>query len=145
MRRYILVFLVFLGFVSCKSDDNQIIDDNPFLNDPIVSLTLNLNMPQFNSLKFPGSSLIIPQQGIRGIVIYNVNNELYTAFDLADPNHAPNNCSRMTVEGIEASCPCENDDNVYDIVTGQHKTNQNAYPMQQYFAQRSGDILQISN
>lgn len=145
MRLYLTCFIAFIALVSCKSDDNEVLDDNPFLNDPIVSLSLNLNLPQYNPLKFPGSSLIINQQGIRGIVIYNVNNDLYTAFDLADPNHIPNACSRMTIEGIEASCPCENDDNVYDIVTGQHKTNQNAYPMQQYFIQRSGDILQVSN
>lgn len=145
IKRYILLIIMGLSVISCGNDDNQIIDDNPFLTDPLVNLTLNLNLPQFNPLKFPGNSLIITQQGIRGIVIYNVNNDLYTAFDLSDPNHTPNSCSRMTIEGIIATCPCQNDENSYDIVTGQHQNNQNAYPMQQYFAQRTGDILQVSN
>lgn len=130
---------------SCKKDDGGLKDNNPFLIDPIVSLNLNLNLPQYNPLKFPGNSIIISQQGIKGIVIYNVNNDLYTAFDLSDPNHLPSGCSRMSIEGIVATCPCEEDDNEYDIVTGQHRTNQNAYPMQQYLARRTGDNLEISN
>lgn len=146
MNRYFFPLIFALIFTACKSDDNnQPLDDNPFLNEPPVSLTLNLNLPQYNPLKFPGNSLIINTQGIRGIVIYNVNNDLYTAFDLSDPNHIPSNCSRMEIDGIIATCPCPDDENSYDIVTGQHETNQNSYPMQQYRAQRSGDVLQISN
>lgn len=146
MNRYFFLLIIAFIFTACNSDnDNQPLDDNPFLNEPPVSLTLNLNLPQYNPLKFPGNSLIINTQGIRGIVIYNVNNDLYTAFDLSDPNHIPSNCSRMEINGIIATCPCPDDENSYDIVTGQHETNQNSYPMQQYRAQRSGDVLQISN
>jgi len=77
-------------------------------------------------------------------VIYNVNNNLYTAFELSDPNHTPNSCSRMTIEGIIATCPCS-DDNSYDIVTGQHQVDENQYPMLQYIATRTGDNIQIGN
>jgi len=146
MKRLISFLFLVVLLAGCNSDDdNQILDDNPFLNEPPVSLTLNLNLPQYNPLKFPGNSILINSQGIRGIVIYNVNNDLYTAFDLSDPNHIPSGCSRMEIDGIIARCPCPDDENAYDIVTGQHDSNQNAYPMQQYRAQRSGDVLQISN
>jgi hypothetical protein len=96
-------------------------------------------------LKFPGNSVFINSRGLKGIVVYNVNNSLYTAFDLTDPNHIPNFCSRMDVEGIVATCPCDTDNNSYDIVTGQHQNNENAFPMQQYRAQRNGDVISISN
>ena len=145
MKFKFITLCLLLILCSCKKDDGELRDDNPFLIDPIVSLNLNLNLPQYNPLKFPGNSIIISQQGIKGIVIYNVNNDLYTAFDLSDPNHSPSGCSRMSIEGIVATCPCEEDDNEYDIVTGQHRTNQNAYPMQQYLARRTGDNLEISN
>jgi hypothetical protein len=145
MKLKIVLLATFIMLFACKKDDGVLQNDNPYLNDPIVNLNLNLNLPQFNPLKFPGNHVIVNQQGIRGIVIYNVNNELYTAFDLSDPNHTPSQCSRMTIEGIIASCPCPADENEYDIVTGQHKTNQNAYPMQQYRARRSGDNLEITN
>lgn len=145
MKNVIIALILVFAVFGCKKDDGVLQNDNPFLIDPIVNLNLNLNLPQFNPLKFPGNSVIISQQGIKGIVVYNVNNELYTAFDLSDPNHVPSSCSRMTLEGIIASCPCEEDNNEYDIVTGQHKTNQNAYPMQQYRARRTGDNVSVTN
>ncbi len=144
MKNILIAFLVSLVLFSCKKDDSPI-DNNPNLLTPLISLNLNLNLPQYNSLKFPNNSIIISQQGVRGIIIYNVNNDLYTAFDLSDPNHLPSNCSAMTVNGIIANCPCTDDTNEYDIVTGQHKTNQNLYPMQQYRAIRIGDNLEVSN
>jgi hypothetical protein len=144
MKNILIVFLVSLVLFSCKKDDSPN-DNNPNLLTPLISLNLNLNLPQYNLLKFPNNSIIISQQGVRGIIVYNVNNDLYTVFDLSDPNHIASNCSGMTVNGIIATCPCTDDTNEYDIVTGQHKTNQNLYPMQQYRAVRIGDNLEISN
>jgi hypothetical protein len=144
MKSNLIILLLLLTVFSCKKED-QINVDNPYLIDPLVSMTLNLNLPEYNPLKFPGNSIIINQQGIKGIVIYNVNNDLYTAFELSDPNHTPNECSRMTIEGIIATCPCESDTHSYDIVTGRHQTNENLYPMLQYLAIRTGDNINVSN
>ena len=144
MKNKLAAFLLALALIGCNKDDSPN-DNNPNLLNPFVSLNLNLNLPEYNPLKFPGNSLIITEQGIKGIIIYNVNNELYTAFDLSDPNHIPSNCSKMTVNGIIASCPCTTDTNSYDIVTGQHQGNAGLFPMQQYFATRSGDNIQVSN
>ena len=144
MKIKIAVFFVALSFLSCNKDDGPR-DNNPNLISPLVNINLNLNLPEYNPLKFPGNSIIISQQGIKGIVVYNVNNDLYTAFELSDPNHTPNSCSKMTITGIIANCPCTTDSNTYDIVTGQHQANQDLYPMQQYFVQRSGDNVSISN
>jgi len=144
MKFKIIPFLLALTLLSCNKDDGPN-DNNPFLITPIVNVSLNLNLPQFNALLFPGSSVELTQQGVRGIIVYNVNNSLYTAFDLSDPNHIPNECSRMEVEGILASCPCESDNNVYDIVTGQHNSDPTLFPLQQYRAERIGDNIVISN
>ena len=144
MKKKIIVLFVALACITCKSDDEQA-NDNPNLFIPVVNLNLNLNLPEYNPLKFPGNSVIINSQGVKGIVIYNVNNDLYTAFDLSDPNHVPNQCSRMDIEGILANCPCPNDQNEYNIVTGQHTSNQALYPMQQYRSERTGDNIRIFN
>jgi len=142
-----IVFLLFISItvLSCNSDDgNNNSSDNPFLTIPPVNLNLNLNLPEYNDLNFPGNSVIIPSQGIRGIVVYNVNNSLYTAFELSDPNHSPNSCSKMLIEGIVATCQCD-DENRYDIVTGQHQSDQSRYPMQQYRTERAGDVVHVFN
>lgn len=143
------LLLLFTAFVllSCENnDDDPIEDNNPFLNPPLVNLNLNLNLPEYNPLRFPGNSVILSQQGIRGIVIYNVNNDLYTAFDLSEPNRVPSDCSRMTVEGIIASCQCENCDDTYNIITGEHQTEpETKLPMLAYRINRNGDNLSLRN
>ncbi len=145
MKRLSLILFLSLFLGACgNNDDDNINDNNPYINPPPISLSLNLNLPEYNPLRFPGNSVVLFNQGIRGIIVYNVNNSLYTAFDLTDPNHTPSSCSKMTVEGIIASCPC-GDGNSYDIVTGQHQNNENAYPMLLYRIQRSGDVITITN
>ncbi|MEZ4779812.1 MAG: hypothetical protein R2786_10565 [Flavobacteriaceae bacterium] len=146
MYKFLFSLIIFVILTGCnKNNDDGINNNNPYLTPPIVNLTLNLNLPEYNPLRFPGNSIVLSQQGIKGIIVYNVNNDLYTAFDLTDPNHIPNSCSKMTVEGIIATCTCE-DHNAYDIVTGQiTPAEQNTYPMHQYRISRSGDNITVSN
>ncbi|MBL4662592.1 MAG: hypothetical protein JKY22_03310 [Flavobacteriaceae bacterium] len=148
MKRLFVSLIIITSLLSCKSDDGGTVNNNnPFLTPPIVNITLNLNLPEYNPLRFPGNSVLINNRGIKGIVVYNLNNDLYTAFDLSDPNHLPNSCSRMDIEGIIATCPCENENgtNSYDIVTGQHQNDTEAHPMQQYRVERTGNVVTISN
>ena len=142
--RQSIVVLFALSFFGCSGEDDNRLINNPYLNQIPVSLNLNLNLPQYNALKYPGNFVVLSNQGIRGVVIYNVNNSLYTAFDLSGPNHSPNNCSTMTIQGVVATCQCS-DNNSYDLVTGQHQTETQAYPMLPYRAQRNGDVLVITN
>ena len=144
--KYLLSVLALALVFACGSDDNNNNpnNNNPNVTEPPVNFRLNLTLPEYNSLLFPGNSVTINGQGIQGIIVYNVNNTLYTAFDLVCPNQPQNSCSRMEVEGIVATCPC-NDDNSYDIVTGQHQTDEQSYPMVQYFVQREGDVITVSN
>ena len=143
INKFFTLLIVFVFLACSKSDDKK--TRNPYLTNPVVSLNLNLNLPEYNPLKFPGNYIFAPQ-GIKGIVVYCVSENYYVAFDLTDPNHAPNSCSGMEIEGIIASCPCQNDDNKYYIVSGLHTTAPDEkYPMQQYRAERVGNSIVISN
>lgn len=145
MKKIALLFCLTISLFSCDSDDNAVNRDNPFLFDPPINISLDLSLPEYNGLNFPGNNVIINQRGIKGVVVYNVNNDLYTAFELSDPNHIPNTCSRMDVNGILASCPCDTDENSYDIVTGQHQTNAELFPMQAYRVEKAGNSIIITN
>ncbi|QIE59530.1 hypothetical protein G5B37_08125 [Rasiella rasia] len=143
----ILATLFALAFLfACKSDDDTL-DQNPFLINPLVNISLNLNLPEYNALNFPGGSVTLaPPQGIKGVVIYNINNTEYSAFELSDPNHTPNSCSRMEIEGVFATCTCTTDNNEYNIITGQHTSpDETLYPMLRYNAVRNGNTIQVSN
>ncbi|MAP80220.1 MAG: hypothetical protein CL526_03935 [Aequorivita sp.] len=145
MKKIVYIIICCLLSLSCSKNDDQK-DRNPYLTDPVVNLNLNLNLPEYNPLKFPGN-YIITSQGIKGIVVFCISETQYFAFDLSDPNHVPSDCSRMEVEGPIASCPCTNDDNEYNIVNfGRHTTApDDKYPMQQYRAERSGNNIYITN
>jgi len=142
--RYAVISLVLLFFVACSSDDTKNYN-NPYLIPHTVNLSLNLNLPQYNSLKYPGNSVTIYHQGIKGIVVYCLNTDLYIAHELSDPNHVPNECSVMTISGAVATCPCPEDDNSYDLVTGQHQSSKEKYPMLQYRTKREGNIIRVYN
>lgn len=144
MLKKIASLLIICLFLGCSKDDEKL-HRNPYLTNPMVNLVLNLNLPEYNPLRFPGNHIIAPQ-GIKGIVIYCVSETQYVAFDLTDPNHAPNACSQMELDGIFAVCPCPDDDNSYNIIDGQHRTEPDTkYPMQRYFATRTGDRVTVTN
>lgn len=143
MKKF-LILTIGVVLISCNNNDD-VNRNNPYLIDPMVNMQLDLSLPQYNLLNFPGNSLLLNSQGIKGIVVYNIDNNQYIALDLTDPNHVPNDCSRMTIEGIEATCPCPNENNKYNIITGQHAAQPDLYPMQRYRAERNGNVINITN
>jgi len=145
MKKIAFFLLISLGLLSCSSNDDNNQNQNPYLAVPPVNLSLNLNLPEYSDLKFPGNSIIVTNQGIKGIVIYCVTDNLYTASELSDPNHSPSSCSKMQIVGIIATCPCD-DGNKNDIVTGQFTPpNNEKFPMIQYRAVRNGDVVNVYN
>lgn len=137
-----LLILIFFGLLSCNPDDE--VRNNPFLNEVSFRLDINLDLPQYNNLNFPGNSFVTYNHGINGVVVYNVNNDQYTAFELSDPNHPLSSCSRLTVEGIIATCSCA-DGNSYNIITGELSTGTGQYSLKPYRVRRSGNMIEVSN
>ena len=143
MPKKILFFAFSLLLLSCSNDDD-LRNNNPNLINQRVSLQLDLNLPQYNNLQFPGNSFVTYNYGINGIVIFNVNNSVYTAFEMSDPNHPLTDCSTLELNGTEVSCRC-NDGNKYTIITGQQVAGVGQYSLKPYRIERRGTILEISN
>ena len=132
-----------LLLLACSNDDD-FRNNNPNLVDLKFNLQLDLDLPQYNNLRYPGNGFTTYDYGINGIVIYNVNNSLYTAFELSDPNHPLTDCSTLELNGTEVSCQCD-DGNVYTIITGQQISGQGQYALKPYRIERIGNVLEISN
>ncbi|MHA7056600.1 hypothetical protein ACWGOQ_0005230 [Aquimarina sp. M1] len=144
MKKIISLVYFSLLLLSCSSDDNR--SNNPNLPSISFNHTVNLDLPQFNSLKFPGNSEIIGIEGIgiKGVIIYNVDNTLYSAFELSDPNIPPSSCSALVVTGIRAESNCGND-NAYEIISGQQLEGEGGFSLLRYQIRREGNILVVSN
>lgn len=144
MIKKITLSLLFVAFMySCTPDDNGR-TNNPYLTNISFILDLNLNLPEYNSLNFPGNSYVTYNYGINGVVVYNVNNSQYTAFELSDPNHALSGCSTLSVSGIIATCNCD-DGNSYNILTGEITEGSGQYSLKPYRIRKSGNTLEVSN
>lgn len=142
MKKTLFLLLFSAFFSACSTDDD--VRRNPNLIDLNFRLQLNLDFPEYNDLQFPGNSFVTYNEGIRGVVIYNINNSQYTAFELSDPNHPPSNCSAMTVEGVTATCNCE-DANSYNIITGELLEGEGEYAMKPYRIERRGNMIEVYN
>lgn len=143
MKKIFLVLSLSLLFLACSGTDD-VRTNNPNLVDQNFVFQLDLNLPQYNQLNYPGNSFIAHNYGINGIVIYNLNNSQYMAFELTDPNHPPKECSLLKRDGIEVSCNC-NDGNTYTIITGQQVAGEGEYSLKPYRVVRMGNVLEISN
>lgn len=142
MKHFFALFLLIFTFLGCSSDDD--LRRNPYLPHLNFSVNFDLSLPEYNQLNFPGNKFVTRNYGINGIVIFNLNNDQYMAFELTDPNHVPQACSALIVEGTEAVCSC-GDGNKYTIITGQRIAGEGEYSLKPYRVERVGNVLRVSN
>ena len=141
----ILYLIPFVLLTSCSSDN---VTQNPYLPNYEFNTgsLINTNLPQYSQLKFAGNSLILNSPyGINGVVLYYAGGENYNAFEITDPNHQLSTCSKLTVEGIIATCSCD-DGNSYDLLNGiGREGTTGTYPLIRYRVEVSGSIIRIFN
>ena len=110
--RNVLLFLVLI--LGCSKDPIQ---RNPYLADIRFQRNLNLSLPLYNQLNFVGGSILIPDIGIKGVIIFNLSGNTFLAWEATCPNHIPESCSKLDISGVLAECSCENFQ--YSLATGQ--------------------------
>ena len=136
-----LLLLIFFGTFSCSK--NQI-NNNPYLQDISFEKVINLNLPQYDNLKYSGGSIYLPSGGIKGLLLFNINEQIM-AWEASCPNQYPSSCSKMTINGVQSICSCE--DFKYSLATGQILSNseKESYPMKLYYSEKNGNSVRISN
>jgi nitrite reductase/ring-hydroxylating ferredoxin subunit len=92
-----------------------------------------MSFPQYSVLAYPSSAVYVNSAGagIRGLIVFNAGSGNFLAYDAACPNQPLTDCSTMTINGINAKCPC--DDAEYSLFTGLSAGKQ--YPMKAYRVQ----------
>ncbi|WP_291870631.1 hypothetical protein [Maribacter sp.] len=115
MKRFWSVFLIGI-LLSCNSDRTN---RNPYLQEIGFRFEINLNLPLYSPLTNPGSAVYIGASGVgtSGAFVLHTGFNNYIAFEASCPNHAPNECSTMVLDGQVVTCSCE--DYQYNLYTGQ--------------------------
>jgi len=150
MKKIILILIsIFTLTTSCKKDDdinNQ--NRNPNIPNAVFD-TQNLidtNLPQYNNLLIPSQHVVVTggNIGINGIVVFYSGSD-YKAWELSDPNHGLSDCSMLTVNGIIATCNCD-DDNSYEIVSGLPQTGTTGqFTLIPYQVEVTGTVIRVFN
>jgi len=142
MKKYILLLLILPFLTNCSKDDFN--NNNKYLPNYNFQVNVDMSLPLYSQLKFTGNAVVvtIDGAGINGVIVTNTGTG-FTAFEASCPNQALTSCSRLTVKGIIATCPCDKVE--YLLYTGQAKTKVQ-YPLKPYkIQQASADLLIISN
>lgn len=143
-RFFSLVVLLIL--LSCDNDTGN---RNPFLQEIGFRFDMNLNLPLYSPLTNLGNAVYIPNPGIgtRGVFVIKSNFDQYRAFEASCPNHTPNECSTMNLDGQVVTCSCE--DYEYSLFTGQlldrPDDGQRYYDLLEYRATQSGNVVVVTN
>ena len=138
------IFIIFglLVFTACSK--NSPTNRCNFLQDINVNRSVNLNLPEYSQLQFPGNTVYIPNEGVAGIYLSRTGNQ-YRAFDAADPSHQFNpECSMLIQDGGIGTCGCE-DANSYSLATGISFNSEVTCMMREYRVESSGNTLIITN
>jgi len=140
-----LFFSIFFLFFLMSCDRNSVDDRNCRLLINIgMNHTENLTLSPLNGLS-NGSSIIIYPPNSRGVIISNTGFGRYVAFDAADPNHAFEACSELTVSYPIGTCQCE-DGNKFNLLDGSPVGSEGVLcPLINYRTQVTGNTLSIFN
>lgn len=139
-----LTLLILFVFISCGKND---LERNPYLPELRFSVPINLNLPQYDNLRYTGGTHFFPQYGHKGIVVLNLDGNRYLAWEASCPNHLPNDCSQTVLVGVLTECQCEGYQ--YSLATGQllnpPEGDGRVYPLINYLIEQRGANLIISN
>jgi len=137
MKKLILFFSVSLLFLNCSPGETR--TQNPFLPEFVVNFQINLNLPTYSQLLYPGNAKLIYGYGINGVIVLNTGSG-FIAYEATCSNHEITNCSALILNGVEAKCNC--DELIYNLYLGMADA---PYPLKQYRVVENGGILTIYN
>lgn len=137
---FLLILFVF-PFFSCEDDDLR--RDNPNLLSLRFDVTLNKTLPAYNQLNFAGNAIYYAGVANKGLIVFNTGGGIL-AWDAADPNLTPRDCSLLSIQGFEAVSNCD-PPNSYDLYSGQPNQDGLQYPLYSYRVQESGNTIRIFN
>ena len=144
--RFKLTLLLSILLLACSKESTN---RNPYLLDTGFVFDMNLNLPLYSPLKNIGNPIFVGNNGvgIRGIFVIQSSINQYMAFEASCPNHAPNNCSTMTMKGQTATCECDGYE--YSLFTGQllnpPKDGKRYYDLLYYQANLNGNVVIVRN
>jgi len=116
----ILCFVLLLPLLfACSGDDYRY--TTRYLPNYNFSIDIDMSLPLYTDLLYTGNAkkITVAGIGINGVIVMNTGSG-YSAWEASCPNQELSNCSSLTINGVNAVCPC--DEVEYSLFTGQATT-----------------------
>lgn len=131
----------------CINCGKTTVERNPYLPDVRLNYQINLNLPQYDPLRYAGGSLFIEGVGLNGVLVFNINGNQYVAWEASCANHPLETCSKLEIQGVLAQCTCEG--HQYSLATGQllnpPENVSSPYALVYYQILKNNSILTLTN
>ena len=138
LLRMLVVLLAFLP-AGCKDEIPELIPSTR------VRIVIDLALPEFSGLRFPGSVYLAKGEGYRGNGVYVVreaiDEEQFSAYDATCPRHIkPPTATVLT--GTQATCPhCHTE---YELLNYGQSADGN-HRLQPYRTEAQGGVVHVHN
>ncbi len=134
-------FLILLSLVGCTRD----LSDDPIPIIPFVDVVINLNLPEYLSLRTDGGNKELSTGGVRGLIIYRVSASSYIAYERNCSYHPNEACATVNVHssGLFMVDPCCSSN--FSFADGIPTGGPAWRPLQRYRTQLAGTTLTISD
>lgn len=142
MKKFIAFIAALILIVACSADDYQY--TTKYLPNYNFSIDIDMSLPLYTDLLYTGNAkkITVAGIGINGVIVMNTGSG-YTAWEASCPNQELTSCSSMTVNGVNAVCPC--DDVEYSLFTGL-ATTPVEYPLKPYRVSTLGqNVIRVYN
>ncbi|MFP4556724.1 MAG: hypothetical protein ACLFNU_07625 [Bacteroidales bacterium] len=142
LSKAILLLIFGLSFFvfSCTEEEPTIVPD------VYVNFSINLDLPQYNSLKSIQNSIIERNRGYddNGVIVYRYSHEDFLAFDATCPQHITKSVAVvLDEEGTSGTATCPHCETTYSFFNfGQADSG---HPLKRYQATFQGMFVQVSN
>ncbi len=135
---FFFIVAVLLVFTSCEKESNH-----PVPN-VIVDIRINIENPGFAAINTIGNSISVTG-GYRGIIIYRVGPNEFTAFDRSCPHHPWEQCAVVNGQQGQPFAKCDCCNTTYQLLDGSKFTGPSLYPLRAYRTTFQHPFLSITN
>jgi len=141
----IIIIPLLLIFSTCKDPDNDYYD----IPDVYVNYLLNMDLPQYADLKFPGGFVYVANEGYNGIIVYHTLDDQYIALERTCTYQPLEECSVIYADdsGLFLRCGKEEGrccDSKFEM-DGTVLKGPALYPLKPYLVSRMGNNLTITS
>ncbi|CAN5278765.1 hypothetical protein BH09BAC3_BH09BAC3_21870 [soil metagenome] len=136
-----LLLLVFL-FGGCGSPD---LSDDPIPVVPFAPLTINLFLPEYQSLRLDGGTKEIGSIGVRGVILYRASSTSYLAYEKNCSYHPNAANSYVDVHASKLFMVCSGCGSNFSFTDGTSTGGVAWRPLRRYRVELNNPILTITD